>query len=287
MKVSGFSFVKNAIKYDYPIIEAITSILPICDEFIVAVGDSEDDTLSLIQSINSDKIKIVNTVWDTTREGGRVLALETDKALAAVAKDSTWAFYIQGDEVMHEKYHDTVLSAMQKYKDSPEVDGLLFRYKHFYASYKYLVNSTSAYDREIRVIRPHRGIYSYRDAQGFRKGDNQKLKVKEIDAEIYHYGWVKPPQTMQSKQENFNKLWHDDEWIEQNVPKVAEYDYSQIDSLSLFDGTHPQVMQKRVDNYKYDFRYDMRHNKVKPKERIKRIFKSIGINLSYKNYIKI
>ena len=105
MKVTGFSFVKNAIIYDYPIIEAITSILPICDEFIVAVGKSDDETLELIKSINPEKIKIVETEWDESlREGGRVLAVETDKAFKAISADSDWAFYIQGDEVVHESH---------------------------------------------------------------------------------------------------------------------------------------------------------------------------------------
>jgi hypothetical protein len=57
MKVSGFSFIKNALIYDFPIVEAITSILPICDEFIVAVGDSDDDTLDLIAQIEPGESK--------------------------------------------------------------------------------------------------------------------------------------------------------------------------------------------------------------------------------------
>ena len=84
MKVSGFTFIRNAITYDYPIVEAIRSILPLCDEVVVAVGNSEDATLQLIQSIDP-KVRIIETVWDdTVREGGRTLALETDKAYAAI-----------------------------------------------------------------------------------------------------------------------------------------------------------------------------------------------------------
>ena len=142
MKVSGFSFVRNAVKLDYPIIEAITSVLPICDEFVIAVGKSEDNTLELIRSIDSPKIRIIETVWDDSlREGGRVLAVETDKAFAQISEDSDWAFYIQGDEVLHEKYLDTVKQAMQAHKDNPNVDGLLFKYKHFYGSYDYVADS--------------------------------------------------------------------------------------------------------------------------------------------------
>jgi hypothetical protein len=174
VKVAGFSFVRNAIKYDYPIIEAITSILPICDEFIVAVGNSEDDTLKLIKSIASDKIKIIETIWDDSlREGGQVLAKETDKAIHAISSDIDWAFYIQGDEVVHEKYLDEIKNSMLKWKDDKSVDGLLFNYRHFYGSYDYVADAPNWYRKEIRVIRPSQNIYSYKDAQGFRKNENK------------------------------------------------------------------------------------------------------------------
>ena len=135
MKVSGFTIIRNALKYDYPIVEAIKSILPICDEVIVAIGNSEDETKNLILSIGSDKIKIIHTIWDDSlRRGGRVLALETDKAFKAISKDSDWCFYIQGDEVLHEKFHQPVLDAMLRWKDESRVEGLLFNYEHFYGS---------------------------------------------------------------------------------------------------------------------------------------------------------
>src|SRR6478736_8509735 len=126
MKVSGFTFVRNAVKFDYPVVEAITSILPLCDEFVVALGNSEDSTQELIQSINSPKIKIIHTIWDDSlREGGRTFALETDKAFRAISKDSVWAFYIQADEVVHEKYHPAIKEAMLRYKNDLNVEGLL------------------------------------------------------------------------------------------------------------------------------------------------------------------
>lgn len=188
MKVSGFTFIRNAIKFDYPIVEAIRSILPLCDEIVVAVGNSEDETLQLIQNIDP-KIRIIETIWDDSlREGGRTLAIETDKALAAISPNADWAFYIQGDEVIHEKYIPVVRKAMEEFKDNKSVDGLLFNYLHFYGSYDYVGTSISWYLDEIRIIRPRKDIFSYRDAQGFRKLPNEKLHVKKIDAYIYHYG---------------------------------------------------------------------------------------------------
>lgn len=287
MKVTGFSFVKNAIIYDYPIVEAITSVLPICDEFIVAVGKSDDETLGLIQSIDPIKVKIVETEWDEQlREGGKVLAVETDKAFAAISEDTDWAFYIQGDEVIHEKYLDEVKAAMEKYLDDSEVDGFLFNYAHFYGSYDYIGASNSWYSHEIRIIRNNKSIYSYKDAQGFRKGDNEKLKVIPLEASIYHYGWVKKPEAMQRKQKNFNKYWHDDQWIEEHVQNGETYNYEEhLRELRRFEGEHPQVMKKRIADKNWKFNYDISHSSRKLKDKAKDLLKKVGIDTSYRNFI--
>jgi glycosyltransferase involved in cell wall biosynthesis len=287
MKVSGFTFVRNAIKYDYPIVEALQSILPLCDEVVVAVGDSDDGTLNLIKGIPSNKIRIIETVWDDTmREGGRVLAIETDKAFSAVSNDSDWAFYIQGDEVLHEKYHDVVMEAMRTYKDDTDVEGLLFNYLHFYGSYDYTGESFRWYRREIRVVRKRKDIFSYRDAQGFRKKPNDKLQVKLIDAYIYHYGYVREPKAMQGKHRSFNKYWHDDQWVEKHIASAEEFDYSNIDALTTFDGTHPAVMKKRIDAMNWKFQHDISKNKFKLKDRAKRFVEKLtGWRPSeYRNY---
>lgn len=287
MKVAGFTFVRNGIKYDYPIVEAIKSILPICDLLVVAVGDSEDDTLTLIQSIDSDKIKIIETVWDDSlREGGAVLAVETNKAFQAIPDEYDWAFYIQGDEVVHEEHLPIIKEAMEKQLNRPEIDGLLFNYRHFFGSYDYIGNSLRWYPHEIRVIKNNKSIYSYKDAQGFRKGDNEKLNVVAIPAYMHHYGWVKDPRVMQAKQETFNKLWHDDNWMEENIDKVEEFDYfKNIDSLEKFTGTHPKVMQDRIEKLNWKFNYDISFNKTMKKHKIKNLLKKIGIDTSYRNYI--
>jgi len=286
MKVSGFTFIRNAIKYDYPILEAIRSILPLCDEVIVAVGNSEDDTLQLIQSIDP-KVKIIETVWDdSVREGGKTLALETDKAYAAISKDSDWAFYIQGDEVLHEQYYPAIKASMLKYKDKPSIDGLLFNYLHFYGSYDYVGSSISWYPDEIRIIRVRKDIFSYRDAQGFRKQPNEKLNVKRIDAWMYHYGWVKPPEKMQLKQKSFHKMWHDDQWIKEHIEQVDEFDYfKNIDALKLFDGVHPTVMLPRIEQKNWSFDYDISFNREKKKDKLKRMIKRFfGWDIRYKNF---
>ncbi|MFC5411669.1 glycosyltransferase family 2 protein [Larkinella bovis] len=287
MKVSGFSFIRNAIQYDYPIVEAIQSILPLCDEFVVAVGQSDDETLALIQAIPSDKIRILETVWDDSlREGGRVLAVETDKALAAVAPDSAWAFYIQGDEVLHEKYLPVVRDAMLNYQDDPSVEGLLFNYLHFYGSYRYVGDSRRWYRREIRIVRNNGNIVAYRDAQGFRTRDNHKLNVKLIDAVIYHYGWVKPPDKQVDKLKNFGRYWHDDTYMARTREELKGFDYRGVDSLALFQETHPAIMQPRINRMNWQFNFDIRQKKLSFKNRFLKFIENLtGWRIGeYRNY---
>ena len=285
MKVSGFTIIRRAIKFDFSVLEAINSILPLCNEFVVAVGNSDDGTLDLIRKIGDPKIRIIETIWDERLigKGGSVLAAETNKALDAISDDADWAFYIQSDEVVHEKDLPTIYSAMEKWKENTQVDGLLFKYLHFYGSYDYLASSPHWYSREIRIIKNHRSVYSFSDAQGFRMGKNKKLRVKPVDAFIYHYGWVKHPITMQKKR-LFHLKWQNEE-VSKEEQNTRQFDYSKIDTLQLFKGTHPKVIQSRIEQKNWKFEYDIAFNRLSLKNRIKKAVKKyFGIELEYKNY---
>ncbi|PCJ67315.1 MAG: glycosyl transferase [Bacteroidetes bacterium] len=285
MFVSGFTFIRNAVKLDYPVKEAILSVLPLVDEMVVAVGLSEDTTRDLILSLGP-KIRIIDTVWDDSlREGGKVLASETNKAFDAVDKDADWCVYIQGDECIHEKHHGEILAAMDKYANDDRVDGLLFNYSHFYGSYDYLGDSRTWYRKEIRVIKNDKEIRSYRDAQGFRK-NNRKLNVKATGAEMYHYGWVRHPKYQMAKLVEANKLWHDDDYIAKKFNSEEDFDYSEIDSIRPFEGTHPKVMHSRISEINWSFDKDPSVKSFGPKLRFLYLVEKLtGWRIGeYKNY---
>lgn len=284
MTIGGFSFVRNGVRFDYPFLESISSILPICDEFVVAVGNSDDDTLERVRSLKSPKIRIIETVWDETlRSGGEVLARQTDIALAAVQTD--WAFYLQADEVVHEADHESILSAARRYHEDPRVEGLLFSYRHFYGSHRYIGVSRQWYRREIRIVRTGIGVRSWGDAQGFRiKG--RKLKVAPVPATIHHYGWVKPPRLQQEKQRSFNRYWHPDDEVARRVGSGTEYEYTGGGRLTKFLGTHPAVMARRVAAENWEFRYDPSADRRSLRHRILDWIESVtGVRIGeYRNY---
>lgn len=286
MKVCGFTIVRNAIKYSYPVIESIKSILPLCDQMVVAVGKSDDETLNLIKSINDEKIVIVETVWDDSlRKDGLVLSVETNKALDAIVGEYDWCFYIQADEVLHEKYHPVIKAEMERWANDKNVEGLLFKYLHFWGTFDYVGVSRKWYRREIRIVRHDSRIRSYKDAQGFRK-DDRKLNVKLIDAYIYHYGWVRPPEVIMNKMRNFHTYYHTGQDLEAVVSKVDDFDYSRIDAVRSFGDTHPKVMEDLVKSLNWHVELDESKFKFNLKDTILYWFeKNFGYRLfEYKNY---
>lgn len=284
IKVCGFTFVKNAVKLDFPLVESINSALPLCDKFIVVLGDCLDGTRELIERIGSSKVVIIDSVWDETqKKGGRVYAVETDKAFQAIGPEFNWCLYLQADEILHEQDYPVITEAISKWHKHDDVDGFLFNYHHFYGSYDYVGASRKWYRKEIRIIRNDKSIYSYRDAQGFRK-KGRKLSVIPVDAAIYHYGWVRPPEFMQRKCDEV-KQYYSGETPEN---RVYEFDYEQsFDALAHFTGTHPEVMKDRIAEKNWQIKVDT--SKIRMKLKYKLLFyfeKATGIRLfEYKNYL--
>jgi len=250
MKVCGFTFIKDAIKFDYPVIESITSILPICDKFIVAVGACDDGTRALIESIGSDKLEIIDTVWDQSPgKQGNVLSTEANKAFDAIPDKYDWCFFIHADEVVNEKYLPGIMLSMKKYLNIKEVDGLIMNYTHFYGTFDFYGDSRRWYKSEIRIIKNNKEIRSWYNAQGFRWKNGKKLTGVFIDGMINHYGWVKSPKLMMNKLEGSKEYWASNpKQVIKFEQKSEEFAYEKaIDSLEKFREAHPKVMQSRIN----------------------------------------
>lgn len=265
MRISGFTMAKNATKLYYPIREAIESILPICDEFVVALGDcdADDSTLEEIQAIGSDKIRIIHTVWDLEKfPNGMENAHQTDIAMKACTGD--WLFYLQADEVVHEKDLPIIKKRCEQLVDDREIEGLLFRYLHFWGDYQHHHRSHGWYPNEIRIVRNLPDMHSFQSAQTFRripdfdgfsyrkKEGSLKLKVARVDATIYHYGWVRPPALMRSKRKALDSIHKGTTAMEQAYKDVpAEFDYGPLENIPRFRGTHPAVMQRQIQKFNW------------------------------------
>ncbi|MBU1076600.1 MAG: glycosyltransferase [Spirochaetes bacterium] len=257
MKVSGFTFVKDAVKFSFPVVESIRSMLPICDEVIVNIGMPDTDgTVDLIEKgVKSKKVKIIKTDWDPFfKVKGRILAQQTNIALYKCTGD--WCLYLQADEVLHEDDHRKLLHSMRENLHNKNVEGLLFDYIHFFGSFKTYVRSYHWYKREIRIIRNHLGITSWRSAQSFRV-DGRKINVKQSPGRIFHYGWVRSPEAMIAKKQYHDSLHHGNKvYAEEKEKYDLFFEFvNQIDPFMIgkYKGSHPKVMTPRIKKWKYIF----------------------------------
>jgi hypothetical protein len=246
VKVSGFTIVRNAIKLDFPLEASIRSILPICDEVVVNVGRSDDETLDLVHSIGSPKIRVLETEWDMSG-GNSVLGVETHRAMRACTQP--WGVYIQADEVLHERGAEELRQAIQRYDGDLRVEGLLVRYLHFYGGFDTIATHRRWYRREVRAVRlaPELGIRPYQGAQGFRVGpDDRKIRARLTGAEMFHYGWARPSQALREKRDLGQTMypWRDADASRPLLPWIP--------GLRPFTGTHPAVARQWIETRQHD-----------------------------------
>ena len=241
IKVSGFTIVRNAVKLDFPVEASIRSILPICDEVVVNVGDSEDGTLELIRSIADPKIRIIETEWDKSQRN-TVLGIETLRAMRACSHP--WGVYIQADEVLHEAGALELGAAIQRVHSDNSIEGLLVRYLHFYGGFDTIATHRRWYRREVRAVRlaPELDIRPYQGAQGFRVGpEHRKIRARLTGAEMFHYGWARPMEALREKRDLGRTMypWRN---ADESRPLLAW-----MPGIRKFHGSHPAVARGWIE----------------------------------------
>jgi hypothetical protein len=247
--LSGFTFIKHGLDLGYPIRESIESISPLCDEVIINVGFDDPDLKKddgtweyLNDTLRDKKYVFLKSWWDPSlRKDGLILSQQTNIALSKC--QGKYCQYIQGDETVHEDDFSTIEKGINLMEERPEVDGLIYKYIHFYGDVDVHLYTRRVYKREVRLIRGGKGHKSWKDAQGFRTFDDQKLKCLEIPATIYHYGWARKENIMDKKNKAFHKLYHEN-------PEEIIFSYVRTWGLQNFLKTHPIVMKEWIKEHR-------------------------------------
>jgi glycosyltransferase involved in cell wall biosynthesis len=287
MKVSGFTFLRNGQKLGYPFAESIRSILPIVDEFVVALGPCEDDTEKMLREIGDSKIRILPTRWNERIQPDysvKGFVYGQQKSIALFNCTGDWAFYLEADEVVHENDLTPIRAAMEKHLGDARVEALAFDYLHFYGNQNTIVWSPGWYRSEVRIIRNTIPVWSsealfFNVVVGHKK--SRCPRAAHTGATLYHYGWVRSEAQMNLKAAAVHKYWDE--------KPAAEVDYSKIDptALKLFSGTHPKVVQSWLPKAAGLFQADPDHQ-LTSRERKHRIMLQLeqwlGVRFNKKHY---
>ncbi len=248
--LSGFTLVRNAVKLDFPIVPAIRSVLELCDEVVVNVGKSEDDTRDLVASIQDPRVRILDTEWDFTKKN-LMLSMETQRAMDACR--GSWGIYIQADEVLHERGAHILKEQIAASDGDDGVEGLLVKYLHFYGGFNRIATSRRWYRREVRCVRLGRDIRPYQGAQGFRVGPNyRKIRARPTDAEMFHYGWARPARAIREKLEISRTIYP---WGQQRLERELQERggaLAWIPLLQSYRGQHPRAARDWIAERSHD-----------------------------------
>lgn len=242
--ISGFTIARNAVKLCFPLEASIRSILDVCDEVVVNVGQSEDETLDLVHGIGDPRIKVLRSEWDLTKRN-YMLGEETLKAMRACSHP--WGIDIQADEVLHEDGAAELARVIQEVDGDPRVEGLLVRYRHFYGDFDTVATHRRWYRREVRAVRldPALDIRPYQGAQGFRVGpEHRKIRARLTDAVMFHYGWSRPRVALERKRE-VGKTMYPWRPTGEEMPLVPW-----IPGLQPFTGSHPRAARDYLDRWR-------------------------------------
>ena len=248
MLVSGLSVIKNGIRLGYPFLESIRSAIDICEEFVVVVDPGEDDTLEMLHELQmaEPKLKIIETVWsEKVRPQQCVLAQQTNIGLHQCKGD--WVLYLQANEVLHENDLPHLLKLMKEHKDNAEVEAMLFERLTFWADYAHLLKVyPDRFKFSPRIVRPHIGTQSIRDAMSFAVFDDWSIhgrypRAIDTGVNIYRYGKVLSRAAMELKQS---------EAVHESIRPQKDFFYDGVPGQHVgeFVGEHPKVMSARVDN---------------------------------------
>lgn len=246
--LSGFTLVRNAVKLDFPIVPAIESVLEVCDEVVVNVGKSEDETRDLVASVRDPRVRIIDTEWDLTKKN-IMLSIETQRAMDACR--GSWGIYIQADEVLQERGAHILKEKVAEWDRDERVEGLLVKYLHFYGGFDRIATSRRWYRREVRCIRLGRDIRPYQGAQGFRVGPGyRKIRARLTDAEVFHYGWARPARAIREKHEQSKTMYP---WRGGRTDWDAERGHLEwIPLLQPFAGVHPRAARAWIAERAHD-----------------------------------
>ena len=256
--LSAFSYIYNADKYDIPFAESIRSVIDAVDEFVLTECYSDDSTFEQCQALQADyptKIKLLRRNW--------VKHFTEISALANWTMDHTTGGYVmelQSDELIHESDLDKLIHLPEQMQREKKT-GARWNYLHFLGSPSVLFDF--CYDSLVRVVKANTPWKIIGDGVQFNFGDYiPEEKVLNSDITVFHYGKMKDPEKGKAKEDSFQNLFTDlgfpDKRMKEMSDKIGEKcDYVYLfkehivgKKLREFHGTHPQVMQKRLAEFK-------------------------------------
>lgn len=233
--------IRNGVRLDYCFVEAIRSMLPICDQIVVSESDSDDGTKEVLHSLSQQhsQIRIVAFPWPDPR--GDTLFYPRWLNSARKHLDTDWACYLDADEVFHEKSYSLISKVVSQGKVAK-----CYRW-NFWSDAQSLIPAGECCGVDVIRIGP-RHLDFPSDYPTPESAEISALAQK-VPISIMHYGFLRKRKAFFEKAKSVQRIWANGydsrleaadkdggNWMKN--PIVAPW----INRLDKFKGTHPEII---------------------------------------------
>jgi hypothetical protein len=252
----------NLIIMDYPFAEALENALAVCDEAVIVVSDSEDDTADWVMDLQ------VYHGWERVAVAYQQFHYDRHWQqrwweFAASLTDAEWLMYHDADEVFHEDDIPVIRSQMTR----PEIKLICFPYTHFYMTPSYTRNFYPYHTRLGRRSAGYRmqnwctdGTPNFPACQMVTGVDGLEAHNQRGDhvaymteRPFYHYSWARHPRALALSQAK-HKAWYTADGnglADGRLPEVEPHDFrtefprqAMLGNLKPYDGKRPSIMEE-------------------------------------------
>ena len=282
MKISIYTFARNAIYYDYHIVDMLLHHLDFADEIIVNEGYSTDDTFNRIKRIDS-KIKIYKNKWDTANP---IEWLARFKNEARKLCTGDWCILLDADEFIPE----WEFSRIRCYLSNTNKVIIPMKYVNFYGNYKVYNKNPKKYNWPEYKYSIHKNIsdleivgdgsnVAFKDASRNVSSSKDESPYANERFECHHFGVVRKPARLREK-------WHSQalrdrgfyskekksrwDWVPGFVYNLFPYKWTDpqyMDSLAIYEGPYIKAVRDNPNEFVRDnfeiYEYLLKKEKLK------------------------
>lgn len=254
MKTLGATIaLRNGIEYDFCFEECIASLLPVCEEIVVAESQSTDGTRARLEEMAKAEPKIKIYDYPYTNPVGDPCWVMNWTNFAREKLTTDYNIQMDADEVLHESAYDRIMSKIQGREVS-----LLCRRWNFWKDHRHLIPLGECCAAEVLRVCPTK-YWLAADFPDSRGRESMDIQIGALDVCIYHYGFIRKRKAFFEKEEALQRAFFND--YDPNLKKAETYDGNWMqmpglcswnDQIIEFNGPHPLVAHKWLTDRGYE-----------------------------------
>ena len=256
MTLSGIVPLRNGFSLDYCFRECIQSLLPVCEEVVVADGDSTDGTREVIDewARREAKLTIVRYPWPNPK--GDIDFFVKWIQFVRESAHHPFVFQLDADEVLSDHSYEWIEHIKRTYPEHAQVSFKCDRY-NFWFDHRHMIPHGVCLSHRVIRLAPQ-NVWLPSDGPHVNGAACIGMSV-DSPIQIFHYGFLRTREGFFRKAHDLQTMFFDSydprlakaesvpgNWME----KIEGVEWTS--RLLRFDGDHPSVAKEWLRTRGYE-----------------------------------